>query len=157
MSHCFTFLNVTNFLTSRSGRWTPNKSGSWIQLILAIATYATYLVLLLGRVGETPFPETRRRPASLDDRGSIVASIVLHIFFAPRLFKKDQRDREIGRFGDAMGQAFVVIGALSAMVLALFDLDGFWIENVIYLCFVLSAILSSIAKIVAYRSGMPRW
>jgi hypothetical protein len=56
-----------------------------------------------------------------------------------------------------MGQAFVVIGALGALVLALFDVDGFWIANVIYLCFVLSAILSSIAKIVAYRSGMPRW
>ena len=136
---------------------TEQKS-SWIQLILAVAAYATYLVLLLGRAGETPFPETPYVDLLLwTIVGSIVASIVLHIFFAPRLFKKDQRDREIGRFGDAMGQAFVVIGALGAMVLALFDLDGFWIANVVYLCFVLSAILSSIAKIVAYRSGMPRW
>jgi hypothetical protein len=136
---------------------TEQKS-SWIQLILAIATYATYLVLLLGRAGVTPFPETPYVDLLLwTIGGSIVASIVLHIFFAPRLFKKDQRDREIGRFGDAMGQAFVVIGALGAMVLALFDFDGFWIANVIYVCFVLSAILSSIAKIVAYRSGMPRW
>jgi len=136
---------------------TEQKS-SWIQMILAIAAYATYLVLLLGRAGETPFPETPYVDLLLwTIVGSIVASIVLHIFFAPRLFKKDQRDREIGRFGEAMGQAFVVIGALGALVLALFDLDGFWIANVIYLCFVLSAILSSIAKIVAYRSGMPRW
>jgi hypothetical protein len=136
---------------------TEQKS-SWIQLILAIATYATYLVLLLGRAGETAIPETPYVDLLLwTIGGSIVASIVLHIFFAPRLFKKDQRDREIGRFGDAMGQAFVVIGALGALVLALFDVDGFWIANVIYLCFVLSAILSSIAKIVAYRSGMPRW
>ena len=136
---------------------TEEKS-SWIQLILAVAAYGTYLVLLLGRAGETPFPETPYVDLLLwTIGGSIVASIVLHIFFAPRLFKKDQRDREIGRFGDAMGQAFVVIGALGALVLALFDLDGFWIANVVYLCFVLSAILSSIAKIVAYRSGMPRW
>jgi hypothetical protein len=136
---------------------TEQKS-SWIQLILAIATYAVYLVLLLGRAGETAFPETPYVDLLLwTIGGSIVASIVLHIFFAPRLFKKDQRDREIGRFGDAMGQAFVVIGALGAMVLALFEFDGFWIANVVYLCFVLSAILSSIAKIVAYRSGMPRW
>ena len=136
---------------------TEEKS-SWIQLILAVATYATYLVLLLGRAGETPFPETPYVDLLLwTIGGSIVASIVLHIFFAPRLFKKDQRDREIGRFGDAMGQAFVVIGALGALVLALFDLPGFWIANVVYICFVLSAILSSIAKIVAYRSGIPRW
>lgn len=32
--------------------------------------------------------------------GSIVASIILHIFFAPHLIKNDQRDREIGRFGE---------------------------------------------------------
>jgi hypothetical protein len=136
---------------------TEEKS-SWIQLILAIAAYGTYLVLLLGRAGETPFPETPYADLLLwTIGGSIVASIVLHIFFAPRLFKKDQRDREISRFGDAMGQAFVVIGALGALVLALFDLPGFWIANVVYICFVLSAILSSIAKIVAYRSGIPRW
>ena len=136
---------------------TEQKS-SWIQLILAIATYTVYLVLLLGRAGETPFPETPYVDLLLwTILGSILASIVLHIFFAPRLFKKDQRDREIGRFGEAMGQAFVVIGALGALVLALFDLGGFWIANVIYLCFVLSAILSNIAKVVAYRSGIPRW
>jgi hypothetical protein len=136
---------------------TEEKS-SWIQLILAIAAYGIYLVLLLGRAGETPFPETEYVDLLLwTIGGSIVASIVLHIFFAPRLIKKDQRDREIGRFGEAMGQAFVVIGALGALVLALFDLDGFWIANLVYICFVLSAILSSIAKIVAYRSGIPRW
>ncbi len=136
---------------------TEEKS-SWIQLILAIAAYGTYLVLLLGRLGDAPFPETPYVDLLLwTIGGSIVASIVLHIFFAPRLVKKDQRDREIGRFGEAMGHAFVVIGALGALVLALLDLEGFWIANVIYLCFVLSAILSSIAKIVAYRSGIPRW
>jgi hypothetical protein len=136
---------------------TEQKS-SWIQLILAVAAYGTYLVLLLGQVGDGPLHETPYVwPLVWTIVGSIGASIVLHIFFAPRLVKKDQRDREIGRFGEAMGSAFVVIGALGAMVLALFDLDGFWIANLVYLCFVLSAILSNIAKIVAYRSGIPRW
>ena len=59
--------------------------------------------------------------------------------------------------GETVGQAFVVIGGVSAMLLALFEFEYFWIANVIYLCFVLSAILSAIAKLVAYRSGMPRW
>ncbi len=136
---------------------TEQKS-SWIQLILAVAAYSTYLVLLLGRAGATPFPETPYVDLVLwTIGGSIIASIVLHIFFAPRMVKKDQRDREIGRFGEAMGTAFITIGALGALVLALFEFDHFWIANVVYLCFVLSAILSNIAKIVAYRSGMPRW
>ena len=99
---------------------TEQKS-SWIQLVLAIAAYGTYLVLLLwpGRRDAVPRrPSSQVAPWTIG--GSIIASIVLHIFFAPRLFKKDQRDREIGRFGEAMGQAFVVIGALGALILALF-------------------------------------
>ena len=89
--------------------------------------------------------------------GSIVLSIILHIFFAPQIGKKDQREREIHRFGEYTGYAFITIGALAAMVFAMFEFDHFWIANVVYLCFVLSAILGSIAKIVAYRSGLPRW
>jgi hypothetical protein len=33
----------------------------------------------------------------------------------------------------------------------------FWIANVVYLCFVLSSVLASTAKIIAYRRGLPRW
>jgi hypothetical protein len=122
--------------------------------VLAIVTYSIYLVVVLGL------------PGPIDDRpyiapllwtigGSIVASIVLHIFigmFSPRT--KDQRDREIARQGDLGGQSFLVIGALGAMVLAMAEFDTFWIANALYLGFVLSAILGSIIKIGLYRFGM---
>ena len=32
-----------------------------------------------------------------------------------------------------------------------------WIANVIYLCFTLSAVVGSVAKIVAYRRGFQSW
>jgi hypothetical protein len=35
--------------------------------------------------------------------------------------------------------------------------DRFWIANVIYLCFFLSAVLGAATKIIAYRKGFPRW
>ena len=50
-----------------------------------------------------------------------------------------------------------MLGALGALVLAMIEGDGFWIANTVYLCFVLSAILSSITKLVAYRRGVPTW
>ena len=50
-----------------------------------------------------------------------------------------------------------MIGALAAMLMAMFEFDTFWIANVIYLAFVLSAILSFIAKSVFYRRGLPTW
>ena len=69
----------------------------------------------------------------------------------------DQRDREISAFGSRMGQSFVVIGGLAAMLMAVAEWDWFWIANVIYLCFALSGITESIARIAAYRTGLPQW
>jgi len=88
---------------------------------------------------------------------AIAASIVLHIVVAiasPKdADKKDQRDREINRFGEYTGQSFVVIGGVAALGMSMVELSHFWIANVIYLAFVLSSILGSAAKIVAYRRG----
>ena len=129
----------------------------WIRGIVAVVAYAVYLIIVIPQLGATPLADVPYvAPFLWSIAGGIVASIVLHILFV-RPEKKDQRDREIYRFGETVGQAFVVIGAVSAMLLALFEFEYFWIANVIYLCFVLSAILSAIAKLVAYRSGMPRW
>jgi len=43
------------------------------------------------------------------------------------------------------------------MVLAMLDTDQFWIANVLYLGFVLSALLGSLAKIAGYRDGFQTW
>ncbi len=72
-------------------------------------------------------------------------------------YARDQRDREINRFGDYIGQSFVIVGGVAALGLAMAELSYFWIANAIYLGFVLSSILGSTAKIVAYRWGFPRW
>ena len=67
---------------------------------------------------------------------------------------KDVRDRQIG---EHTGQSFVVIGAVAALLMAMAEWDWFWIANVIYLCFTLSAILSAVTKIVIYRGSFPPW
>jgi hypothetical protein len=135
---------------------------AWIMLVVSIIAYAAYLVAVLGHAGTTPLAEVPYIPAMLwTIGGAIGASIALNILagiLSPRnAGKKDQRDREIYRFGESMGQSFVVIGAVGAMVLAMAQLPYFWIANTIYLAFVLSAVLSSIAKLVAYRKGLPAW
>lgn len=129
---------------------------AWILLVCAIGAYGIYLALILTLPNGGDLTRVAYAvPLLATVGGSIVASILLDIFVGGRPERKDQRDREISRFGDAMGQAFVVIGAVAAMLLAIFEFDAFWIANVVYLCFVLSAVLGSIAKITAYRSGMP--
>jgi hypothetical protein len=134
------------------------EKSAWIGLVLAIAAYTTYVIWVLNEAGAGALTEAPYvAPMLWTIGGSIVASILLHILFVGKIGKKDQREREIHRFGEYTGYAFVTIGALGAMVLAMFEADYFWIANVVYLCFVLSAILGCIAKIVAYRAGLPRW
>lgn len=138
---------------------------AWIMLVVAVLGYGGYLVAVLARAGDVPLAETPYAAALLWSVGAaIVAGIVLGIVLgivagiaSPKGRRTDERDREIGRFGEYVGQSFVVIGSLSALLLAILEVGYFWIANVVYLCFVLSAILGSTAKIVAYRRGVPRW
>lgn len=112
--------------------------------LAAVAAGASYKVAMLWTIG-----------------GGIVAGIVVSIAAAliwrEGAGEKDQRDREIDRFGDYVGQSMLVIGGVVALALALAEWSYFWIANTLYLAFVLSALLSSIAKIVAYRRGFHAW
>ena len=135
---------------------------AWIMVVVSVIAYAIYVVTILGRTEHIPIADVSYVGALFwTVGGAIVASIVLTILaaiFSPKdADKKDQRDREINRFGEAMGQSFVIIGAVAAMLLAMAEFRYFWIANVVYLCFVLSSVLSSTAKIIAYRRGLPRW
>jgi hypothetical protein len=133
---------------------------AWIVLVVAVVGYAAYLAVILGRAGDAPLPEVPYVAAMLWTNGAgIAGAIVLNIAVAIAsrgdVGKPDQRDREIGRFGEYAGQSFLVIDGLAALGLSMAELDHFWISNVIYLGFVLSAILGSVAKIFAYRRGLP--
>ncbi|MFD4142863.1 hypothetical protein [Streptomyces sp. NPDC058572] len=135
---------------------------AWIMLVVTIVSYAVYVAVVLGRPAGVPLAEAPYVSALLWTVGAaITASIVLHIVvasFSPKgTNTKDQRDREIHRFGEYIGQSFVVIGGVAGLALAMADLDQFWIANAIYLAFVLSSILGSAAKLVAYRLGFRPW
>ncbi|MCI0159016.1 hypothetical protein KNO15_20120 [Leifsonia shinshuensis] len=129
---------------------------AWAYLVVAVLGYAVYLILL-GVNGPGAYIPLLIGTVV----GAIVANILARIGISianPReADKRDQRDREIKVFGERVGQAFVVIGALAALVLALFEAPWFWIANAVYLAFVLSAVVGSIATLVAYRKGLPAW
>ena len=135
------------------------EKSSWVMGLLAIASLTVYASITLSQAATTPITETPYVPTMLwTIGGSIVASIIIHIGIGmtSRNHKKDQRDREFYRFGEMVGHGFLVAGALVALIMAWLEWDWFWIANVIYLAFVLSAIVASVAKIVAYRRGIVR-
>jgi cell division protein FtsW (lipid II flippase) len=138
------------------------EKSAWIMGVVAVGSYCVYLAIVLGLAGSTPVAEVRYVAPLLWTIGasigiSIALNILVGIFSPKEAGKKDQRDREIYRFGEYIGQSFVVIGGVAALLLAMAEVDHFWIANVIYLTFVLSAILGSVAKIVAYRRGFQPW
>ncbi|MBL7259828.1 hypothetical protein [Paractinoplanes lichenicola] len=128
---------------------TTQERRAWSLAVTALIGYAVYLVLVAVDISYVP-------SLLWTVGGAIVVNIAVDILFGGNQ-KADQRDREIGRFGDHVGQSLVVAGAVAAMVMALFEARYFWIANVIYLAFVLSAVLGSTAKIFAYRKGFHPW
>jgi hypothetical protein len=141
---------------------THEEKRAWTMLVVAVVAYSAYVVTIVSRANGHPLPDVPYATTLLWSVGAaIAASIVVEIaigIVSPKASRdKDVRDREIGRLGDHIGQSFVVIGAVAAMLMAMAEWGWFWIANVIYLCFVLSAILGSITKVVAYRRSFHQW
>jgi hypothetical protein len=139
---------------------THQEKRAWIMLVVGVAAYAVYVAVVLGRGG--PLTAGPYAGALLwTVGGAIVAAVVAEIglgVLRPRASRvTDDRDRDIARLGDHVGQAFVVVGAVAALLMALAGWHRFWIANVIYLCFVLSAVIGSLAKVIVYRRGLPQW
>ena len=66
----------------------------------------------------------------------------------------DVRDRDIGRFGEYFAGTVLGVGMVVPFLLTLAEFDYFWIANAMYLAFVVSALIGSIVKLVAYRRGL---
>lgn len=136
----------------------PQEKSAWILLVCAVVSWTTYLVLLLRRADGAPLATTQYQDLVLwIIGGSIVVAIVLHAFARVDSSQADQRDREIEGRADRISTAFLVIGGIAALALAMTEQPHFWIANVLYLAFVLTAILGSVARIGFYRGGVPEW
>lgn len=135
---------------------------AWIMLVVSAVAYAAYLAITVGRVGPTPLADVSYASTLLWSVGAaigvqIALNIAVGMASAKDAKKKDQRDREIYRLGEHIGQSFVVIGGVAALLMAMAEVDHFWIANVIYLTFFLSAVLGSVARIFAYHRDFQTW
>jgi hypothetical protein len=141
---------------------THQERRAWIAGLVSVAGYLSYLTIVLARADGSALSRASYAPVMLwTIGGSILAAILLDIgtgivggiLAGGRGPERDQRDREIGRFGDYLGTSFVTLGAVSALLLAMAEVPYFWIANAVFLAFTLSALLGSIAKIAVYRWG----
>lgn len=132
----------------------------WVNALITLATVTGYGATLWGRSRGVALVEVAyTAPLLWTIAWSVGATIVAHILMAciwpKEVDKKDVRDQEINRHGEYAGQVFLVLGGLSAMILAMLKADHFWIANAVFICFALSNLLGSVFKIYAYRRGLP--
>lgn len=139
------------------------EKGTWSFLVIAVLGYGVYLFLVLPQVlAGTPADAIDWVTPMLWTIGGaivtgIIGRILVEIVSPSESTKGDIRDREIDRLGERVGNSFVIIGGVGALILAMFDVDTFWIANALYLGFVMAAVLSGITKVIAYRRGVPAW
>ena len=136
------------------------EKGTWVYLVVSLGVYIAYVIYVLGQ--GVPLPESNWVwPIVISIGIAIVAAIVLRIIVEivtpSDSYRSDVRDKSISRQGDAAGNALIIAGALGGLILALLAQPHFWIANAIYLGFVLSALVSSIVRIAAYRGAIASW
>jgi hypothetical protein len=136
------------------------EKGTWVYLVVSLGVYIAYVIYVLGQ--GVPLTESNWVwPIVISIGVAIVAAIILRIaveIVTPSdSYRSDVRDKSISRQGDAAGNALIIAGALGGLILALFEQPHFWIANAIYLGFVLSALVSSVVRIAAYRGAIASW
>ena len=139
------------------------ERGQWVYLVAIVLTYGAYVAIVLGQVAQTPVADVDYIPVMLFAIGlgialSIVGRIVVEIAGQIRepsdRHDTDVRDRDIGRFGEYFAGTTLGIGMVVPFVLTLAEFEYFWIANAMYLVFVLSALVGSAVKLIAYRRGI---
>lgn len=134
------------------------EKNTWAYGAIAVLGYGIYLAVVLTRADGGPLTDVAYAGPLLVTVGAavlcgIVTGIVLGMTSRDRAVS-DEREQAIERMGEHVGQSFLVLGGVGALVLALLEADHFWIANVLYLGFVLSAVVASVARLVALRRGV---
>jgi hypothetical protein len=138
------------------------EKSNWVVLVVAVPTLLVYGLLIVPQALAEPVADVDWvGPMVFAIVGFVVANVLGNIvaaFTNPReADRHDERDREIDRFGERIGNWLIAAGAMVALVLAMTAADHFWIANAIFLGGIGGSILASIAKIAAYRGSFQAW
>ena len=130
---------------------------TWIQMVTIAGVYSVYAVVIAGRVHDAPVGEVAYATAMLVTIGaSIVISIVASIAIAIATRdcgQSDERDFNIGRYGDYYGNQVFAISALVPLALTMADYPHFWIANALFLAYFVGSMVGAVVKVFAYRRG----
>ena len=135
----------------------------WTGLVVGLIAMVVYVVLVVQQAAGGPVTGVDWLPLMLWTIGlSIVSIIVINIVWGLLVGSKDPdgigtsdiRDRDIGRMGGRVEQAFIVIAGLGVIALCAIDADVFWIAHTMFAGFAVASLVGGVARVVAYRRGL---
>lgn len=132
---------------------------NWVYGAVAVMVFGVYFTNILSQARSTAVAEIAFQQPMLIAIGVAVAanvlgSILVAISKPSEADKHDARDKEINRFGEYVGGTVLGVAMVLPLGLALAEADPFWIANAMCAGFVLSALVSTVVKLVAYRRGL---
>ena len=138
------------------------EKSNWVVLVVAVPTLLIYVALVVPQVLDKPLAEVSWvQPMIFAIVGFIVANVLGNVVAAAsnpsEAEKSDERDREIDHFGERIGNWLIIAGSIAALAMAMAMADHFWIANAIFLGGLAASIVSSVAKIAAYRGSFQAW
>lgn len=142
---------------------------TWVSLVIAVVVPVAYVVVMLGRLGDTSAAEVSYRwPLLIAIGASVVLSILGAIGAAigtgisaelrgrpasDEIDRKDERDKQISRHGDLIGFYVSSAGTVGVLALTMLEYDYFWIASALYLSFALGSFVGSSVKLAMYHRG----
>ena len=129
---------------------TVEEKNTWIYVVLAIVIPTAYAVAVFGQGVDYQFALLLAIVAAIVL--GIIGGMVLGVSSRGRA-RADEREVLITRRGELVGYYVLSAGVIGALALVLTEQPYFWIAHAIYAAFVISALASSVVKLVAYRRG----
>ncbi len=135
------------------------EKSTWVYAVIAVVLPIAYFATVLPQLATTPVADIDYQVPLLAVIGlaiglAIVAAIIISITAPDEAGKADQRDKDVNRFGEYVAGLVLGATAIVPFLLAIAEVEYFWIANTLYLAFILSAVAGSVAKIAAYRRGL---
>jgi hypothetical protein len=138
------------------------EKSNWVVLVVGVPTLLVYLFVVVPQVLGQPIAEISWvEPMIVTIVVFVVANVLGNVVAAasnPReADTNDERDREIDRLGERVGNWLIIAGSIVALVLAMARADHFWIANAIFLGGLAGSLVSAVTKIAAYHGPFQRW
>ena len=136
---------------------TSEEKSTWLVAGSLVLVYGWYFLKVFRDAAGTPVGDIGYQELLVVMVAVFVAVVVVSHIVVAILSRQDdgpdERDRRVDRFGEYIGGYVLGTGCLVVLVLAMSEVEHFWIAHAILGVLVLSELVTDVVKIIVYRRG----